>query len=196
VPGSGSSCKSRRNQFLANALAERALATLVFDMLTSAERRQDALDQRLRFDVGFLARRLACVTDWLLAQPPARSLPIGYLGAGTAAAAAIVAAAEHPARVRALVLRAGSPGLAGSALQRLSTPTLLLVGSEDTRTLEVNELAMLQMPPTTQLTIVPDAGHRFEEPGALAMVSELAADWFLQHLAGANGELTDVGERR
>jgi putative phosphoribosyl transferase len=180
--GSGSSHKSPRNQFVAHGLHRRGIGTLSFAALTRSERRLDALDQRLRFDIRLLARRLTLVTDWVRQQTFAEPLAIGYFGASTGAAAAIVAAAERPDAVRALVCRGGRPDLAGRALLLLRTPTLLLVGSEDTETRELNELAVAQMSGVAQLEVVPSSGHLFEEPGALKAVRELAGDWFARHL--------------
>jgi putative phosphoribosyl transferase len=179
--GSGSSHKSPRNRFVAHRLRQRGLGTLLFDALTADERR--AKDDRYRFDVGLLARRLGLVTDWARAQPFARSLPIGYFGSSTGAAAAIVAAASRPGVVRALVSRGGRPDLAGSALGRVRAPLLLVVGSEDPTTLELNELALARLGSVARLDIVPGAGHLFEEPGALETVAELAGDWLGTHLA-------------
>jgi putative phosphoribosyl transferase len=180
--GSGSSHKSPRNQFVAHGLHRRGIGTLLFAALTRSERRLDAIDERLRYDIGLLARRLAMVTDWVRRQTFAESLAIGYFGASTGAAAAIVAAAERPEVVRALACRGGRPDLAGRALLRLRTPTLLLVGSEDIVTRELNELAIAQMSGVARLEIVPGAGHLFEEPGALETVCELAGNWFAERL--------------
>jgi putative phosphoribosyl transferase len=184
--GSGSSHGSPRNQRVAQALRRQGLGTLLFDALTPAERRQDAVEDRLRFDIGLLARRLARITDWARRQAFGR-LPIGYFGAGAGAAAALVAAADRPKTVQAVVCHGGKPDLAGSALRRLRAPTLLLVGSGDPITLEANELALSAVPGFARLEIVPGAGHLSEEPGALEIVSALAADWFVAHLAPAAG---------
>lgn len=180
--GGGAGLENPRHQRTAQALRRRGLGTLLFDALTRAERRQDATDERLRFDIGLLARRLGRITDWARGQSFG-DLPIGYLGASAGAAAAIVAAAERPESVRALVCR-GKPELAGSALGQLRAPTLLLVGSQDRVALASNELARSRMRDgVAQIQIVPGAGHLFEEPGVLGIVSELAGSWFTERLA-------------
>jgi pimeloyl-ACP methyl ester carboxylesterase len=184
--GSGSSRKNPRNQRVAQVLRRRGLGCLLFDALTPSERRQDAIDERLRFDVGLLSRRLIRATDW--ARTPALgALPIGYFGASVGAAAALVAAAERPDTVRAVVCRGGRPDLAAGALRRLRAPTLLIVGSEDPATLECNELALAHLSGVARLEIVPGAGHLFEEPGVLELASELAGDWFVERFAQAAG---------
>jgi putative phosphoribosyl transferase len=184
--GSGASHKSPRNQRVAQALRRKGLGTLLFDTLTPAERRQDAVEERLRFDIGLLARRLALVTDWARRQA-CGGLPIGYFGAGGGATAALVAAADRPKTVRAAVCHGGRPDLAGSALRRLRAPTLLIVGSEDLGILESNELSLTEMPGFTRLEVVPGAGHLCEERHALETVSRLAAAWFVEHLAPSAG---------
>jgi putative phosphoribosyl transferase len=184
--GSGSSRKSSRNQFVAQALRNRQLGTLLFDLLTSAEERRDAFDASLRFDISLLASRLGDVTDWIRRHVPAGDLPIGYFGASTGAAAALIAAAERPSVIRAVVSRGGRPDLAQGALARLQAPTLFIVGGADTAVLEMNRAALHQMSGPRELTIVPHATHLFEEPGALEEVACMAGDWFLRHLGSAN----------
>src|SRR5439155_1612521 len=142
----------------------------------------------LRFDIGLLARRLVGATDWLLQDPETRSLPIGYFGASTGGGAALVAAADRPEQVRAVVSRGGRPDLAGSALPRVQAPTLLIVGGADTVVIALNQLALQELRAEKRLEIVPGASHLFEEPGALEEVARLAADWFLRYLPAGVGE--------
>lgn len=181
APSGGASRGNTRKKFVAYALQQRGFATLLFDALTPEEHRLDARDERLRFDIGLLSRRLSEVTGWVREQPWAAGLGVGYFGSGTGVPAALSAAARRPDLVSAVVCRSGRPELAGSALGRLRTPTLLLVGSEDTAAIEQHELA-LQHVSSVRLALVPGGGHLLEEPGALALVSELAADWFDAHL--------------
>lgn len=184
--GSGSTRKSRRNQRVAARLQDAGFATLLFDLLTSDEESLDTLTGRLRFDVPLLAERLAKVTDWLRSQTDTRGLGVGYFGASTGAAAALVAAAALPTQVRAIVSRGGRPDLAGPYLARVAVPTLLIVGGADAPVIGMNQSALRQLASSTkQLVIVPGATHLFEEPGALDRVSELAVDWFEQYLADA-----------
>lgn len=181
--GSGSSRKSPRNLFVARVLYESGLATLLFDLLTPEEAEEDAVQGNLRFDIGFLARRLSGVTDWMLRGAQTRALPVGYFGASTGAAAALVAASYQP-EVRAIVSRGGRPDLAGRALPLVKAPTLLLVGGRDTEVISLNERAMAALTSVKKLQIVPGATHLFEEPGTLESVAHLAADWFLSYLPG------------
>ena len=181
--GSGSSRLSPRNQFVARELRKTGLATLLFDLLTRDEERIDAFSGELRFDIDFLAKRLVAATDWLSARPDAHSLNIGYFGASTGAAAALVAAAQRPETVRAIVSRGGRPDLAGDALPRVEAPTLLIVGGNDTQVIHLNEAAMRQLHSASKLAIVPGATHLFEEPGTLEQVAQLAATWFQKYLA-------------
>lgn len=183
--GSGSSRRSSRNRFVAGVLQGRGLATLLFDLLTQEEERRDAIDTHLRFDIPFLARRLIEVTDWVLAEPSTRTLPLGYFGASTGAAAALIAAAERAEQVGAVVSRGGRPDLAHAALERVRAPTLLIVGGEDTTVLSLNRAALRQIPAPKELAIVRGATHLFEEPGALEQVARLAGDWFVQSLLKA-----------
>jgi pimeloyl-ACP methyl ester carboxylesterase len=180
--GSGSSRHSPRNRYVADVLNEGGLATLLIDLLTEDEQQVDLQTAQLRFDIPFLSRRLEVITDWLANHPEMRRLKIGHFGASTGAAAALVAAAELPNRVRAFVSRGGRPDLAGAALERVVAPTLLIVGGADTVVLDLNRKARALMRCEKQLQIIPGAGHLFEEPGALKKVAALARDWFLEKL--------------
>jgi len=179
--GSGSSRHSARNKHVAQALQARGFGTLLFDLLTAAEEREDERTRALRFDIGLLGDRLVAVTDALTDEPAARGLPVGYFGASTGAAAAIVAAAERPA-VRAIVSRGGRPDLAGDALTRVSVPVLLIVGSLDREVLELNREARVRLGGPTELEIVAGATHLFEEPGVLDVVAGLASRHFARYL--------------
>jgi putative phosphoribosyl transferase len=195
APGGGSSRKSRRDQFVARVLEQRGLGSLLCDMLTPAEHRQDVLDQRLCHDVRFLARRLGIISDWVCAQPFEGSLPIGYFATRAGAAAAIVAAAERSSSVRALVSHGGRPDLAAAALPRLRAPTLLLVDEDDRATQLANEDARRRTS-SAELVILPKGQHLPGQPGALDTVARLAGDWFLQHLAGAGDRAADSARNR
>lgn len=184
--GSGSSRHSPRNQYVAGVLQEAGLSTLLIDLLTVAEERVDAYTLHLRFDIGLLAQRLAGATDWLVKNQETRHLNIGYFGASTGAAAALVAAAKHPDIVKAVVSRGGRPDLAGSSLPHVKAPTLLIVGGDDTPVIELNEQAREQMRAECKIVIVPGATHLFEEPGKLEEVAKLATDWFTKYLTKAN----------
>jgi putative phosphoribosyl transferase len=180
--GSGSSRFSSRNRYVARMLNEAKLATLLIDLLTPEE---EAIDQRtahLRFDIRLLAGRLVSATDWLTQNVDTRHLSIGYFGASTGAAAALVAAAERPEVVHAVVSRGGRPDLAGAALPRVRAPTLLIVGGDDVQVIELNRAALALLRCEKQLVIIPGASHLFEEPGALDEVARLAREWFRQHL--------------
>jgi pimeloyl-ACP methyl ester carboxylesterase len=183
--GSGSSRFSPRNRHVARLLNKRRLATLLVDLLTPAEEEQDALSGELRFDINLLADRLVGATDWASRDPATRPLPLGYFGASTGAAAALVAAALRADRVGAVVSRGGRPDLADVALRDVRAPTLLIVGGNDPQVLELNRMALKMMSCVRELAIVPGASHLFEEPGALDEVARLARDWFLRHLAHA-----------
>ena len=183
VHGSGSSRFSRRNQFVARVLEERNLATLLIDLLTPAEEALDERTAHLRFDIPMLAERLVDIVDWLRRQPQTRALPIGLFGASTGGGAALLTAAERPDSVAAVVSRGGRPDLAGDALHRVSAPTLLIVGGDDTPVIAMNRDAMRRMRGDVSLEIVPGATHLFEEPGALERVAELAGSWFSECLA-------------
>ena len=176
--GTGSSRFSPRNQFVAHELNGAGLATLLIDLLTAEEERSERETGHLRFDIGLLAERLLAATD-----AEQSGLPLGYFGASTGAAAALVAAAERPERVGAVVSRGGRPDLAGEALPRVRAPTLLIVGGDDRQVLELNRQAMARLRCETELKIVPGATHLFEEPGTLERVAELASAWLKRHLA-------------
>ena len=180
--GSGSSRLSPRNRFVAQALRAEGLGTLLFDLLTTDEEREDEIDARLRFDILLLAERLVAVTKWARAQEAVSGVPIGYFGASTGAAAALIAAAELPDAVGAVVSRGGRPDLAEEALGRVRAPTLLIVGGDDTAVLEMNRDALQSIRAPKELAIVPGATHLFEEPGTLEEVARLAANWFTHHL--------------
>lgn len=181
--GSGSSRLSPRNRYVAEALNQRGLGTLLLDLLTASEEQVDDATAELRFDIPFLARRLEAASDWLSRRPETRRLPLGYFGASTGAAAALVAAASRADDVFAVVSRGGRPDLALEVLARVKAPTLLIVGGRDPEVIGMNEAAASLMKTECRLKIVPGATHLFEEPGALESVARLAADWFLDHLA-------------
>ena len=181
--GSGSSRHSPRNQFVARQLNEGGLATLLIDLLSAAEDVVDQRTRRLRFDIDLLAGRLVGATDWLAKEPATRPLPLGYFGASTGAAAALVAATQRPDRARAVVSRGGRPDLAGEQLGAVCAPTLLIVGGDDAVVIQLNESALERLGASQkQIVIVPGAGHLFEEPGALEEVARLAKEWFHKHL--------------
>ena len=181
--GSGSSRHSPRNRKVAEALQGAGLATLLFDLLTRKEEAMDALTGQLRFDIEFLAARLRVVTHWAAKDSRVAALPVGYFGASTGAAAALVAAAEEQA-VGAVVSRGGRPDLARGALARVGAPTLLIVGGDDDAVIPLNQLAFNQLRGEKRLEIIPGATHLFEEPGTLDAVAQLAANWFSAHLPG------------
>jgi dienelactone hydrolase len=184
--GSGSSRLSPRNRLVARRLNEAGLATLLVDLLSPEEEAYDNRTRgRLRFSIAFLADRLIGASDWIEQQRETRHLPLGYFGASTGAAAALVAAARRPGYVHAVVSRGGRPDLAGDELEKVEAPTLLIVGGNDTEVLALNQGALARMRCERELVIVPGATHLFEEPGALEEVSRLARDWFLHHLASA-----------
>jgi len=183
--GSGSSRHSPRNQFVARTLHDVGLATLLFDLLTPEEEATDIRTGEHRFNIGLLAERLVHATTWAKQQEQTRNLRIGYFGSSTGGGAALVAAAEIPQDVSAIVSRGGRPDLAGDALPKVQAPTLLIVGGNDDVVIELNEMARDRMHCDVKLEIVPGATHLFEEPGALEKVAKLASDWFVHHL-GAN----------
>lgn len=181
--GSGSGRFSPRNRFVAERLGERGLATLLIDLLTPDEEREDAASGHLRFDITFLARRLGAAASWLGGRDDTGSLALGLFGASTGAAAALVTAAERPEAVAAVVSRGGRPDLAGGALAGVRAPTLLVVGGADEPVIGMNRDAMARMDAEVRLEIVPGASHLFEEPGALEAVADLAGAWFERFLA-------------
>src|SRR6266513_4668964 len=181
--GSGSSRHSPRNQFVARTLNDAGLGTLLFDLLTQEEEALDMRTREHRFNIGLLAERLVHATKWAKPQERTRDLRIGYFGSSTGAAAALVAAAELPQHIRAIVSRGGRPDLAGDALPKVHAPTLLIVGGNDDIVIELNEMARDQIRCEAKLVIVPGATHLFEELGALEQVAKFASDWFVRHLA-------------
>lgn len=180
--GSGSSRFSSRNRAVAAFLEGRGFATLLLDLLTSQEESVDVYTRQYRFDIDLLGRRVAFATDWAQMRPDLHHLSIGYFGASTGAAAALIGAAEHPDVARAVVSRGGRPDLAEDALRLVQAPTLLIVGGDDEPVIEMNRDAMRQMTAPVELEIVPGATHLFEEPGTLEKVMELAASWFDKYL--------------
>lgn len=180
--GSGSSRHSPRNQFVARALREEGLGTLLFDLLSSEEEEAEQYTRHLRFDIGLLARRLKAATEWVWERQEWQDLAVGFFGSSTGGAAALVTAADLGAKAGAVVSRGGRPDLAGSALGRVECPTLLIVGEQDDVVIGLNEEAFHQMHCHKELKIVPRATHLFEEPGALEEVALLAGEWFKRWL--------------
>jgi dienelactone hydrolase len=183
--GSGSGRHSPRNRFVADVLVKAGLATFLIDLLTEEEEMIDVQTAELRFNIRLLAERLQGMSDWLASEASTAALPIGYFGASTGAAAALIAAADRPERVRAIVSRGGRPDLAGPVLARVRQPTLLIVGGEDDVVIELNRQALARLAGIKQLVIVPGATHLFEEPGALEQVAALAVQWFQRYLVEA-----------
>lgn len=181
--GSGSSRHSSRNQYVARELQKEGLGTLLFDLLTADEERIDMVTAHLRFDIDLLANRLVDVTNWLLINPDTEGLNIGYFGASTGAAAALIAAKEHSNSVKAVVSRGGRPDLAEKALPGVKAPTLFIVGEEDFQVIDMNQWAFDRLTvKEKQLKIVPGATHLFEEAGTLEKVAYLAGEWFKRYL--------------
>jgi putative phosphoribosyl transferase len=180
--GSGSSRFSPRNRFVAGILLEAGFAALLMDLLTTKEEAIDLQTRQLRFDIRLLAGRLFEAIDWLGKNPATAGLVVGCFGASTGAAAALIAAAERPAVVRAVVSRGGRPDLAGEALRQVKAPTLLIVGGDDQVVIELNRQALAQLAGEKQLEIVPGATHLFEEPGTLEAAARLTSNWFGKHL--------------
>lgn len=181
--GSGSSRHSPRNQYVASVLQSHGLATLLIDLLTTQEEVIDLRTRHLRFDIGLLASRLVDATDWLAHNPDTCNLKVGYFGASTGAAAALLAATERPNTVAAIVSRGGRPDLVGSALGRVKAPTLLIVGGYDTPVIRMNQEALTLLRVEKALSIIPGASHLFEEQGTLEQVAQLATEWFERYLA-------------
>jgi putative phosphoribosyl transferase len=180
--GSGSSRHSPRNRYVASVLHDRAVATLLFDLLT----REEDVDYERRFDIALLTQRLTQAADWLREEPATKTLKLGFFGASTGAAAALQAAAALGEPVKAVVSRGGRPDLAGAlALRTVRAPTLLIVGGHDREVLALNRRAQSQIPGRCELAVVPGAGHLFEEPGTLAEAAELAGGWFGEWLGAA-----------
>jgi len=184
VHGSGSSRHSPRNRQVAVELRKAGLATVLADLLTPEEARIDAITAEFRFDVSLLAERVIALTDWLMDEETTGGLGVGYFGASTGAAAALIGAAARPDAVEAVVSRGGRPDLAGDHLPLVRQPTLLIVGGRDEVVMDLNHRARQQLAGETRLEIVAGATHLFEEPGALEQVTRLARDWFTHHLRG------------
>ncbi|MCH8006632.1 MAG: alpha/beta fold hydrolase [Planctomycetes bacterium] len=182
--GSGSSRLSSRNIAVAQSLADRGCATLLFDLLTPGE----ASDRTNVFDIVLLGDRVLDATNWLAGRRELGGLPVGYFGASTGAAAALVAAARLGDQVSAVVSRGGRPDLAGDALRRVTAPTLFLVGSYDGEVLRLNRQAREKLKSPSELKVIEGAGHLFEEPGTLEQVAEAAGSWFVQHFAARTGQ--------
>ena len=196
--GSGSSRHSPRNRYVASELQSHGMATLLFDLLTSDEEAIDERTMQLRFNISLLAKRLVGATSWVARSPGVAGLDVGYFGASTGAAAALVAAAEIPGSIAAIVSRGGRPDLAGEALGSVQAPTLLIVGGYDDIVIALNQQAMAELRcQEKKLTIVPGATHLFEEPGALEMVAGMATEWFAGHFAqaGQNSARQTTGTR-
>ena len=180
--GSGSSRNSPRNQYVARVIREAGVGTLLFDLLTKQEEATDAFTGELRFNIEFLARRLVDATYWITSQSATEDLRIGYFGASTGAAAALIAAVQLSNSVAAVVSRGGRPDLAQNALPRVKAPTLLIVGGNDDVVIELNKSALAKLMCEKELKIVPGATHLFEEPGTLEQVAQLASNWFKKKL--------------
>jgi putative phosphoribosyl transferase len=187
--GSGSGRHSARNRQVAQRLQQAGLATLLFDLLTAEEERVDSRTREHRFDIPLLTRRMQDATQWVHARPDLRHAPIGYFGASTGSAAALIAAARLGDRIAAVVSRGGRPDLAGpAALAAITAPTLFIVGGADTDVIELNQEAHKRLQCPKELAIVPGATHLFEEPGTLEQVADAAASWFTKHMATAHHE--------
>lgn len=180
--GSGSSRFSRRNRSVAQVLQDGGYGTLLLDLLTQEEEAIDERTREYRFDVDRLGHRVLAAIDWAASHPGAARLPVACFGASTGAAAALIAAAERPEAVGAVISRGGRPDLAGDALPNVQAPTLLIVGGSDLQVIELNRIAMRRIHGHVELEIVPGATHLFEEPGALESVSQLALQWCSRHL--------------
>ena len=180
--GSGSSRLSPRNMRVAAALRNAGLGTLLFDLLTDDEEAVDVITTKLRFNIPLLSERLVAVTEWLENHSGICRLPIGYFGASTGAAAALVAAAELPECIAAVVSRGGRPDLAMKRIKEVKAPTLLIVGGADMQVMQFNRMALEKMATARELAIIPGATHLFEEPGAMEEVERLATAWFLKYL--------------
>ncbi|MBZ5644901.1 MAG: dienelactone hydrolase family protein [Acidobacteriia bacterium] len=184
--GSGSSRHSPRNRYVAQVLQAHGIATLLFDLLTRSEESVDQYSGELRFDIPFLAKRLVGATKWILNSPDTKDLKVGYFGASTGAGAALMAAAELPNVISAVVSRGGRPDLAGDALELVQVPTLLIVGGDDEPVIGMNREALAKLKsPDKKLVIVQGATHLFEESGTLEEVARIAAEWFSHHFRTA-----------
>ncbi len=180
--GSGSSRFSPRNRYVAEFLQQLGMATVLLDLLTPKEETQDLRTGQWRFDIDLLGTRLVQAADWLQMDDRTKQLPVGLFGASTGAAAALLAAAERPQAIAAIVSRGGRPDLAGTALSHVKAPVLLIVGGQDLAVLDLNRSALQRLSGEKKLEIVPGATHLFEEPGALLQVARLAGQWFGEHL--------------
>jgi len=180
--GSGSSRFSERNRFVAGELRNAGLGTLLIDLLTAEEEAVDVRTREFRFDIPMLAERLVALVDWLRGAEETHGLAVGLFGSSTGAGAALIAAAERPGAVSAVVSRGGRPDLAAPRIPEVRAPTLLIVGGLDTAVIEMNQEAQALMRCSTELRIVPGATHLFEEPGKLEEVARLAREWFVEHL--------------
>lgn len=189
--GSGSSRLSPRNQWVAEGLRSHGHATLLLDLLSAAEEAEDEINARFRFDIHRLSQRLVHATRWIRSQPLASGLGIGYFGASTGAAAALLASAELGSVIDAVVSRGGRPDLAAGHLSQVKAPTLLLVGSLDTACLGYNQMAFASLRCPKSMQLIPGASHLFEEPGTLEAVRSLASDWFTEHLRQHPGSLAE-----
>jgi len=176
--GSGSSRHSKRNNYVASVLRASGIGTLLFDLLSVKE----AQDRRNVFDIDLLARRLLCATERIRADPKTKSLKIGYFGASTGAAAALKASTFTDVDIMAIVSRGGRPDMGGSALQKVKSPTLLIVGGNDLGVIELNKEAYDQLRCEKAIKIIPGATHLFEEPGTLEETARLASEWFKKHI--------------
>jgi putative phosphoribosyl transferase len=184
--GSGSSRFSPRNRYVAGVLQSHGIATVLLDLLTEDEEAIDRRTAQLRFNIPLLAKRLAGATSWTVRQAELRGLQVGYFGASTGAAAALLAAARHPGQIAAIVSRGGRPDLAGEALGSVRAPTLLIAGGNDGVVIELNRQALAELGCLEKkLVIIPGATHLFEEPGKLEEVAQVAAEWFAEHFLHA-----------
>lgn len=181
--GSGSNRHSPRNRYVAQAMREAKLATLLVSLLTVEEEAEDMITGKLRFDVALLGERLVGIADWLRRNEEACELRLGLFGASTGAAGALIAAAERPDAVAAVVSRGGRPDLAGPVLDRVRAPTLLIVGGNDYPVIDMNRKAFAALESEKEMVIVAGATHLFEEPGTLEQVAALAAEWFVKHIS-------------
>jgi dienelactone hydrolase len=180
--GSGSGRFSPRNQYVAKALNNAGIATFLIDLLTKEEEEEDVYTAQFRFDIDLLAHRLVGATEWLKTNPATRHLVLGYFGASTGAAAALIAAAKLPKEIKAVVSRGGRPDLAIDDIPKVKAPTLFIVGGNDSVVIDLNKKAMKSFSAEKKLEIVPGASHLFEEPGKLEEVAKLAIKWFSKYL--------------
>lgn len=194
--GSGSSRHSPRNRYVAQVLQSHGIGTLLFDLLTREEEAVDEVSGELRFDIRFLANRLMDVTRSLMQRADMKHAKLGYFGASTGAAAALVAAAELQEAIGAVVSRGGRPDLAGNALSSVRAPTLLIVEGDDQPVIRMNRDALAKLRCEKKLVIVPGATHLFEEPGTLEEVARLAAEWFTQYLANVGKRSVHASARQ